>query len=334
MNAAVSFQESGKASDISVDTLIAELDRYRQESRWLQHINALHERLAGATDVPSVIEAFSVWLNSQVSHDLLGYQRDDGKRTHILCSCHGPERRLMRRIADDVFARGGVQYSGAFWDQKGYYVGSWNFQAATTGGRLVLLRQKENFGSQEAEHVDSVLPILTESLQRALAYEDLFDQARRDTLTGLKNRRVFEEHIGSLVESARRYGRPLTIASMDLDNFKQLNDLCGHSAGDLVLQQVASTMAGMVRASDLLVRMGGDEFLLVLPDTELASARKLAERLCAAVDGLGIASQAGMLGVSIGLVQWDSSMGLDEWLQRADEILYQAKSNGRARVCS
>jgi len=165
-------------------------------------------------------------------------------------------------------------------------------------------------------------------------YEDLFAQARRDILTGLDNRRVFEERIGSLLESARRQDRPITVASMDLDHFKQVNDNLGHAAGDIALQRVAKVMTEMVRNSDLLVRMGGDEFVLVLPDTALDAARLLAERLCAAVDGLDInAGNGSKLGMSIGIVQWKPAMSKDDWLQRTDEVLYQAKKTGRCRVC-
>jgi diguanylate cyclase (GGDEF)-like protein len=97
---------------------------------------------------------------------------------------------------------------------------------------------------------------------------------------------------------------------------------------------VAKALTGMVRNSDLLVRMGGDEFVLVLPDTAIDAARLLAERLCGAVDGLALnAGDGSRLGVSIGLVQWSPEMSRDEWLQRADEVLYQAKKTGRCRVC-
>jgi diguanylate cyclase (GGDEF)-like protein len=165
-------------------------------------------------------------------------------------------------------------------------------------------------------------------------YEDLFAQARRDMLTGLDNRRVFEERIGAMLETARRHNRPITVASMDLDHFKQINDTLGHAAGDTALQMVAKALTGMVRNSDLLVRMGGDEFVLVLPDTGIDAARLLAERLCGAVDGLALnAGDGSRLGVSIGLVQWSPEMSKDEWLQRADEVLYQAKKTGRCRVC-
>jgi diguanylate cyclase (GGDEF)-like protein len=136
------------------------------------------------------------------------------------------------------------------------------------------------------------------------------------------------------MESGRRYGHPVTIASMDLDNFKRLNDTLGHTDGDIALQRVAMTMNTMIRNSDLLVRMGGDEFVLIMQDTNLKAARHIAERLCQAIENLNIETgDKGKLGISIGLAQWQNNMDKDDWLQQADEVLYQAKATGRSRVC-
>jgi diguanylate cyclase (GGDEF)-like protein len=220
-----------------------------------------------------------------------------------------------------------------------FFVQQWQMSfaadaAADNQGCLMLLRRGTCIKAEETQILRDALEILGEPMQRAIMYEDLFAQARRDMLTGLDNRRVFEERIGAMLETARRHNRPITVASMDLDHFKQINDTLGHAAGDTALQMVAKALTGMVRNSDLLVRMGGDEFVLVLPDTGIDAARLLAERLCGAVDGLALnAGDGSRLGVSIGLVQWSPEMSKDEWLQRADEVLYQAKKTGRCRVC-
>ena len=182
--------------------------------------------------------------------------------------------------------------------------------------------------------INDALQILHEPLQRALEYEDLFEMANNDALTGLANRRVFEDRIDSMLDGARRHNRPISLASMDLDYFKQVNDTFGHIEGDRVLQLVAAAMKKTIRSSDLLARMGGDEFVLVLPDTSLKAAQSLAERLCRAIQKLKIKIPDGrQLGVSIGLIQYQPDMGREELLVKADEILYQAKSEGRARVC-
>ena len=175
--------------------------------------------------------------------------------------------------------------------------------------------------------------VLAESLRRGLEYEELFESARKDALTGLSNRRVFEERIRDIMLGARRYNRPLTMASLDLDHFKQINDNLGHQQGDSVLKKVADVFSAAIRETDMLVRFGGDEFILVMDNTDEKNGRILAERLCKAVDDLEIwATSEIKLGVSIGMTQWKLEENLDEWMQRVDDILYNAKIDGRARV--
>ena len=340
MNTAISLSDREMTGPMNLDHLMVELDRYRRQSEWLKQVNELHGRLAGATDLQGMIEAFSVWLMPLVEHDLIAYRSLDRSRVHIICSCHGPERRLAMQTAEEVFEKIDCQLDGSCCEWGPFFVQQWQMSfgadpAAANEACLMLLRRGTCIETEEAKILEDALEILGEPLQRALMYEDLFAQARRDMLTGLDNRRVFEERIGSMLETARRHGRPITLASMDLDHFKQINDTLGHAAGDNALQMVAKTLTGMVRNSDLLVRMGGDEFVLVLPDTAIDAARLLAERLCAAVDGLALnaGDDGSRLGVSIGLVQWNPEMSKDEWLQRADEVLYQAKKTGRCRVC-
>jgi diguanylate cyclase (GGDEF)-like protein len=121
--------------------------------------------------------------------------------------------------------------------------------------------------------------------------------------------------------------------SMDLDKFKMINDNLGHQVGDEVLQAVARVLKRAVRSTDLLVRMGGDEFLLILDNTDLKNGRILAERLCAAIDELDIwADHETKMGVSIGLTQLKQEESLKQWLERTDDILYHAKDQGRSRV--
>ncbi len=214
----------------------------------------------------------------------------------------------------------------------GFHVHRWVFDSPDCYGLLTLLRRGKPLSEQDLEFIDESLLILAEPLKRALEYEDIFSQARRDSLTGLPNRFVFEERIHALIEQARRHGRPLTLAALDLDHFKAVNDSMGHFTGDKVLQQVATTLQAQIRLSDLLVRMGGDEFLLILPDTDMPAACHLAERLCRAVASLNVVTGAGQLGVSIGLAEWQPDLSVSAWLEKADDTLYQAKAGGRARV--
>lgn len=340
MNAALDLAGfANNAQPINLDHLLVELDHYRRQSEWLRQVNALHARLAGATDLQGILEAFSVWLMPLVAHDLIVYRSLDLSRLHVICSCHGPERRLAMQTAEEVFDKVDCQLDGVCCEWGQFFVQQWRLSSAGEAtaahdGCLMLLRRGSCIEKEEAKILEDGLAILEEPLHRAFVYEDLFAEARRDSLTGLDNRRAFEERILPMLETARRYKRPITMASMDLDNFKQINDILGHAAGDHALQMVAGVMRDMVRTNDLLVRMGGDEFVLILPDTDLEAARLLAERLCASVDGLDLNTGDGArMGVSIGLVQWNPEMSQEEWLQRTDEVLYQAKKNGRCRVC-
>ncbi len=315
----------------SMENLLSELTRYRQQSEKLHRINLLHQRLAGILDLPSMIEAYSIWLMEFVGHELIGYNNPSRERMHMFCSYHGPKRRQAILLAQEVLEPS-TQDAVPLTQADGFYIHRWVFDSPGCHGLLTLLRKGQPVSKTELDFIDESLMILAEPLKRAIEYEDIFAQARKDTLTGLPNRFVFEERIASIVEQANRHNRPLTLAALDLDHFKAINDSMGHFMGDRVLQQVAEKLQQQIRLADLLVRMGGDEFLIVLPETSLQDARRLAERLCQAIEGLNVTTDAGKLAVSIGLVQWQPGMTVPEWMEKADDILYQAKANGRAQV--
>jgi diguanylate cyclase (GGDEF)-like protein len=337
MGQSVSFSQTENMGrdfrHVDMNSLMAELDQFKKKTARLSLLNELHARLAGAVDLPGMIEAFSIWLMPLVEHDLVAYHNPDRKRSYMYSSCHGPDRQRIFQLAQKLFDSQ-PENVGHGWYEEDFYVQNWHLGSIDSSGLVLVLRQSKVIDAEEAALINQALEVLREPLQRALDYEDLFVIARRDTLTGLANRRVFEERIGPLMDNSKRHHHPLTIACMDLDHFKQVNDNLGHAAGDRVLIKVADTFKGMVRSSDLLVRMGGDEFFLVLPETGLESAKVLAERLCKAIDDLGIYSAPNQkLGVSIGLSQWQPDMTIEQWLQSTDELLYQAKDNGRSQVC-
>lgn len=333
---AVSLTDSMNVHEkVDLINLIAELDREKKRSEWLSKMNNLHARLAESIDLTSMIEAFSVWLMPFVEHDLIGFHHPSRNRQHLFCSCHGPDRRRVIKAAESIFLQATAENEREIWVQDQYYAMTLKINAMKDSGMLLLIRKENKISTNESCMIQDALEVLNEPLQRALDYEDLFDLARLDTLTGLANRRVFEERIPPLLDAAHRHGHKLTLCSMDLDKFKQINDGLGHAEGDRVLQCVAETFSAMVRSSDILVRMGGDEFFLVLVDTDLASAHVLAERLRRGVDDLDIyASPEVKLGVSIGLVEWHSGLSMDEWILKADELLYYAKNTGRCKVCA
>ncbi|MSQ92918.1 MAG: GGDEF domain-containing protein [Gammaproteobacteria bacterium] len=167
----------------------------------------------------------------------------------------------------------------------------------------------------------------------------LDEAAQRDGLTGIYNRRRFDEHLAHVWQHGVREHRPVTLLLVDLDHFKGFNDRYGHQAGDDAMKAVAAALAQFARRPfDLVARYGGEEFAIVLHDTTQAHAVEVAEQLLEAVRGLGIphqdSSAATVLTISVGVacvqpVARRSSAGL---LQLADQALYAAKDGGRNRM--
>ncbi|HEY4015570.1 MAG TPA: diguanylate cyclase [Polyangiaceae bacterium] len=155
--------------------------------------------------------------------------------------------------------------------------------------------------------------------------------ARHDVLTGLLNRRGAEEALEREASRAKRLGAPLSIALIDVDLFKRINDSRGHAAGDEVLTRVARAVQSSARAIDAIARWGGDEFLVLLPGTPLVGARAFAERVRAAAELSGDAPGEPVT-LSIGVAERRKDEGMDEALARADAALYEAKGLGRNRV--
>jgi two-component system cell cycle response regulator len=152
-----------------------------------------------------------------------------------------------------------------------------------------------------------------------------------DPLTGLANRRYGEERLRTEIETATRHQQPLTLLMLDADHFKQVNDRYGHSGGDAVLKELARRMQGVLRVGDIAARWGGEEFLLVLPNTALPGAIALAERLLEEMRGIPIAvgaDQSCVVTASIGAAE-GGGKNFEELLRRADDALYQAKHDGR-----
>ena len=159
-------------------------------------------------------------------------------------------------------------------------------------------------------------------------------QARSDPLTGVLNRRGLEERLRLAVAGAKRGQRPLAVAMVDADYFKRVNDRFGHEVGDTVLRLLADTLRSRLRSSDAVARLGGEEFIAVLPDTDMAGAMALAESLRAAVEGQ-VDAVYGNITVSIGVaVGTGADVDGASLLRSADEALYRAKADGRNRVCA
>ncbi|MDE2370478.1 MAG: GGDEF domain-containing protein [Burkholderiales bacterium] len=167
-----------------------------------------------------------------------------------------------------------------------------------------------------------VLRIESRLLER-LSYEDV--------LTGIANRRRFEAHLAERLDAAAAMRQPLSLALLDIDDFKRINDSCGHDAGDLVLRRLARLLDGQLRESDLAARLGGDEFVIVFDRTELAQAQQICDRITDAVTALDWRGLCGSraMAVSIGAAQAQAGDTGVALLRRADRAMYQNKKPSR-----
>lgn len=203
---------------------------------------------------------------------------------------------------------------------------------AANAAMIVLVLLGSTFIAIRLQHIRKRLTEQKLALTHAL--EQIRHLATHDELTGLVNRRRMTELMAAEWQRCQRNDRPLILALLDLDHFKHINDTHGHSAGDQVLQTFALTVQAALRSTDVLARWGGEEFVLMLYDTDPASARPLLERVRASVQAqqTRAAGRTLRVTVSIGLAVGRAGEGPEQILERADEALYQAKAAGRNRV--
>jgi diguanylate cyclase (GGDEF)-like protein len=185
--------------------------------------------------------------------------------------------------------------------------------------------------SDSAQRLAVELHAGVERMQTHERFTALSRLALTDLLTSLANRRGGEEALAREVSRARRGGNPLSIVMFDLDHFKNVNDQAGHAVGDRVLRGIAEILSASQRGSDLAMRWGGEEFLVLLPDVGLAGARAFAERVRENVQNLTV-GEATRITVSAGVAELGPDEDAPAALARADASLYRAKANGRNRV--
>jgi len=225
----------------------------------------------------------------------------------------------------------------AFW-QGGFWPGV----ATATAGAAAWLVADLSAGHQYSRHVipywNSLMRglifltvgMLLVQLKRALERETHL--ATRDALTGIGNWRHFEVVAGRELSRARRSGKSLSVAYIDLDNFKMVNDSLGHQAGDALLVSVASALQESVRTIDCVARLGGDEFIVLMPETEQEGARVVVDRIRRMlVETLKEGYWSSTL--SVGLVTFASMpVSIDEMIKTADDLMYSAKKGGKDSV--
>jgi diguanylate cyclase (GGDEF)-like protein len=177
--------------------------------------------------------------------------------------------------------------------------------------------------------------VFLDPLERTF-HETLLDLSTKDPLTGLANRGSTLAEFQNRFGLSLRYDRPLSVVVCDLDHFKQVNDTYGHGAGDFVLRVFGERLMAALREADLAGRIGGEEFLILLPETDVSGARPFAERLRKAINSKPVPLPSGALTIScsLGIAERTAAdLEAGQLLARADAAMYQAKSGGRDRVC-
>ena len=176
-----------------------------------------------------------------------------------------------------------------------------------------------------------IVGVSREVTQRRRQAEELQKLAVTDPLTGVFNRRHFMEELQREMSRSNRYASPVSLVMFDVDHFKEVNDRFGHEAGDRVLRELAEMIRQRIRSTDLLARWGGEEFLILLSNTQVRPATKLVEDLLNLLQARTFAG-IGRVTASFGVAGHRVGEGVDEFITRVDNLLYQAKNGGRCRL--
>ncbi|WP_417671471.1 GGDEF domain-containing protein [Roseibium sp.] len=208
----------------------------------------------------------------------------------------------------------------------------------STSDGLVLLRfdQRLEITSKFASLNDKLAAMTDKARHNHIQKNQLKDMVITDVLTGALNRRGFEQLLIREHKRARRYGRPLSLAVLDLDFFKAINDKHGHAVGDRVIRHFAELCGASLREQDSIARIGGEEFAVIMPETGLAAGEAVTERIVEATKSnvLSIDNIRLCYTVSAGVSELHAAEAIDDLVQRADANLYVAKDHGRARCIS
>ena len=240
-----------------------------------------------------------------------------------------PEFDLASEIAGLPFRMDGLRSTHLFIQKQG----KWLLSHLHISKPWLSQGEGESFPLEELaarnRELEAMVAERTEELRQA--FESVQRLARTDMLTGVANRTAFDENIDYEISYALRYNVPVSMILLDIDHFKQVNDRYGHLKGDEILHQLAQLVSGSVRDVDTVHRWGGEEFIILLPNTRLEPAAICAEHL----RGLVAKHQfdlAEPITVSLGVTQMRNGEGRDSWIRRVDQALYLAKTSGRNQV--
>ncbi len=264
------------------------------------HLLHLSNQLQASLDLDEILSQFSDEIKPYVAHNYLGY-------THEHKSC---------AFSTGKNGRHRLSYQLSLQDER--------------LGKLVLSRGSK-FSKKETQEVEQLIGALLYPLRNALLYHEAIRAAQKDALTGAGNRAALNEALGREIEVAQRHGRSLGMIIFDIDHFKKINDTYGHSTGDCLLKALTHTAEDTIRLSDQLFRYGGEEFIVLLPETKLKGVKNLAERIRRNVEALDCACEGNHIRMtaSFGVATLNPDEGEESFFIRADKALYKAKHAGR-----
>ena len=344
---------------VSLFTTRNEVARQSRFTRALLRIARDLQRTHRPIDLERILCDYACEVTGGDFAALVRWEHPAGRGTVTACSAAAP-RLLQPEAAIDAGSLVGtacVQTRAAFWDDArflverggvlredddGFAAGSFAVLPMLRGGDAIgaLVVGAERTGVLRGLEIrnGSVLSALAvNALEAAWELAETSRRSRTDALTGLWNRRHFDEHLERVLNETDRFGRGCALVICDIDFFKKVNDSYGHDAGDAVLAQVANVLREGVRTVDVCARLGGEEFALLLPQTDVDGAVELADRLRLRVEALTIlhAGVSIRVTVSMGVATYEpGTPGKGQLFKRADERLYDAKHRGRNRVVS
>ncbi|OZG71242.1 hypothetical protein BTA51_21580 [Hahella sp. CCB-MM4] len=215
--------------------------------------------------------------------------------------------------------------------EKSRHSASYNLTLEGNPIGQIEFRRASRFTEEELAALEALMGCLIYPLRNSLQYHEAISAAMTDALTGVANKRSFDYQIHREVAQARRYGSVLSLLIFDVDFFKSINDTYGHSAGDAVLKQLTTVVEDSCRDTDMVFRLGGEEFALLLPKTGLAGALTISERIREAVASTVFCYEGQKINVSIslGVACHEGNESRASLMERTDRALYSAKHLGR-----
>ena len=278
-----------------------EPENYSDASRLLHLSNSLQSSLA----IDDVLSRFSDEIKQYIPHDFLGYSLDETPSKKDFDFSVGKKARF--KLNQQL-----------------------TFNSDRSLGSLVISR-KRKFTDVEAREFEHLTCTLIYPLRNAILYRDAVQAAHKDALTGIGNRAALNEAISREVDLAHRHDRSLGMIIIDIDHFKSINDTYGHATGDCLLKALSFSAEETIRLSDQIFRFGGEEFVVLLPETAIGGVKRLAERIRRNIEALKTECEGSKIKMtaSLGIATLNNGEDEEGFFSRADKALYQAKNDGR-----